>query len=1839
MTVTARTMHLTRLLVVVALVLLGVPLLSPAARASTTPVTTNLDLDPHCGIDIALIIDRSGSIGTNNANVRNAAQSLVNALVGSGSKVQVASFSSTATAEPGSSSNIANLAFVDPAGLTIPLFSSSGTTNWDDALEITRRAGKIAPLTFMITDGDPTIHNNTTPDGHGGATSSSAADLENAVVEANLLKAKPSHMFVVGVGNALSNAASENRIKDITGPDKLTFDGSGNPNIAFGTADYTLVTNFSDLQKTFAHFVRELCGPGLNAVKKLQLANGSTVTADGSKPFSYTATVTPTPSSWQSPAPNSGAAATLTTGSNGAANFKWEPNPASATSQVAVNEAAASGWVPNGQKCTLNKLDGTLPTVIQDNVGANAAGASKPAVFSITGGIGPDHSVSCEVFNRQLRTSTIAVEKITVPASRPEAFTFRLMQGTATLATASGITDASPAHTFAPVQPGSYSVTEDAAANYSATGATCDNTNTQAVETASPANLAVGEQQAWVCKFTNTAVNGTITVKKHVVSAPGGTFNFTSNIPGHATFALSPANNTDASVDFPVAPLPTGTYSVVETGPAPFVISSAACDDGSPVTAISVSPGEHITCTFNNTAPLPTISVTKTAGVGAVAEPGGPVTYSVSITNTSVAPLTLTELKDVVNGTTFNAFTQPGTCGPLSGTSIAIGATVNCTFTAPVSGDAGDVVADTVTAKATDAYQHTATGTAQASVNITNVAPTITITKTPNTPTVAEPGGPVTYTVALANTSDEAVTVTHLTDAVAGGAPFSITTVAAPVTATTCGLVTIAAHATSTCSFTVPVGGNAGTTAGTLVPDVVHARAIDNDGSAVTADANASVRITDAKPTIDVTKTASTSSVNEPGANVTFTVTVHNTSVEAVTISSVDDRVGGGPAVNVCANLLGDTLAPGATTTCSFTQAVTGSANSSISDTVTVHAHDNENNDASDAATATVRVNDVKPSLQVTKAANPTSVNEPGGLVSYTVNVHNTSVEPVTITAVTDAVGGGAAFGVCPSLVGSTLAPNAATACTFSLGVAGDAGDNITDTATVTANDDDGNSVNGTGQATVHVNDVNPTMSVAKSANRGSVPEPGGDVKYTASVHNTSPESIQLTALTDAVVGGGAPFAVTGVAGTTCALPQTIPSGASYSCDFTVHVVGNAGAVVADTVKATAHDNEQHQIVGEASASVAVTDVQPTITVTKVAATTSVPEPGADVSYLVTVHNTSVESVTISAVSDKIGGDAPFAVCASLIGVVLAPNGSASCRFTQAVAGDASDVVADTVTAVAHDDENNDVTGQGTESVTVTDVDPSMTVSKTASTTSVAEPGADVTYTAAVHNTSVEPLTLTNLSDKVGGGSSFSVTDVAGTTCSVPQTIAVGGTYSCTFPQYVSGDAGAVVSDTVTATGRDNENHEITAEGTESVNVTNVPPTGTVTKGAGAGAVPEPGAPVEFSVLVHNTSVEPVHITALTDSVAGGAPFDVTVVGGPVIATTCTDAIGKILAVGGEYSCRFTIAVTGNGDDSVTDVVAATLVDNEDGSTTPTDDSTVDVTDVLPTIVVTKTTNAGTVEAPGATVPFTVTITNTSPEPITIDSITDSVAGGPALDVTELLRGVTATTCVTGGVLAPVGSPGSSVTCQFSLLVGSLDAATYPDIVRVTGHDDEDNPAVDEAGATAVVTPVADLSVTKDVSQQLLAGGTGSYRINVHNNGPSNAEAVVVTDTLPAGLTAVSAAGDGWACTISAVATSAVCARAALAADATASIVVTVNVEASLNGSQVTNVVRVGATTKDKDPSNNEASVVSGVEGTRVLPLVLSRTGFSVYVWTLEALALMMLGWVVVGATRRNWSR
>ncbi|MGD9224526.1 MAG: hypothetical protein PVH22_14835 [Desulfobacteraceae bacterium] len=126
-------------------------------------------------------------------------------------------------------------------------------------------------------------------------------------------------------------------------------------------------------------------------------------------------------------------------------------------------------------------------------------------------------------------------------------------------------------------------------------------------------------------------------------------------------------------------------------------------------------------------------------------------------------------------------------------------------------------------------------------------------------------------------------------------------------------------------------------------------------------------------------------------------------------------------------------------------------------------------------------------------------------------------------------------------------------------------------------------------------------------------------------------------------------------------------------------------------------------------------------------------------------------------------------------------------------------------------------------------------------------------------------------------------------------------------------------------------------------------------------------------------------------------------------------------------------------------------------------------------------------------------------------------------------------------------------------------------------------------------TPVADLAVTKSHTGDFIAGQQETYTIETVNSGPNDATGTItITDTLPTGLSYVSAAGTGWSC--SASGQEVTCTHPGPLANGSAlpDLTLTVYADASA-ASTVTNIVSVAGTTFDNQAGNDSATDITTV--------------------------------------------
>ena len=566
---------------------------------------------------------------------------------------------------------------------------------------------------------------------------------------------------------------------------------------------------------------------------------------------------------------------------------------------------------------------------------------------------------------------------------------------------------------------------------------------------------------------------------------------------------------------------------------------------------------------------------------------------------------------------------------------------------------------------------------------IVEPAPTLEVEKRASPETLQEPGGPVAFLVSVGNTSADTdpLVLTSLVDDVHGDlngrGTCSVPQVIRPGTAYACRFVAIVTGADSY-----------------IETDVVTAIAEDNDGEVVTGFDDAVVEIIGATeptpPSLSVVKLAYPRNITEPGGTVLYVVEVINTSdTEDVTITDLDDDLYGDVFTlgAVCPTFSGTTLAPSERFFCAFRQSVSGQPGDTITDVITATGTGGGLIAVADDD-AKVTIVDSPSSLKAKKSAFPQTRPAPGGTFAFRLDVQNTSaVDTVRLNTLEDDIYGDLTAAPSPPLtftncsVPVTLAPSEVYTCIFAGTFIGVAGEFQVDSILVIGEDDDGKAVRTVARAQVELTPaiVVPALTVVKTANPSSLPEPGGSVTFTVDVINASPSGdITITALQDNPYGD-----ITALPGD-CATGAVLTPDPNdvYSCSFTVDVQGAGGDELIDMVTATGSHSGGDTLTANDTATVTILPVTSEMLVTKSASPRLLSAPGGPVEFTVTVTNAGAETLEITALDDSIYGDLNGRGDCS-VGAILATGNSYSCRFTESVTGPSPTLHLDTVTAEA----------------------------------------------------------------------------------------------------------------------------------------------------------------------------------------------------------------------------------------------------------------------------------------------------------------------------------------------------------------------------------------------------------------------------------------------------------------------------------------------------------------------------------------------------------------------------
>ncbi|GAB2841437.1 hypothetical protein ACFQ0P_01215 [Microbacterium insulae] len=429
--------------------------LTPSAAVAADPLP-NPEIPAQCGLGVTLVLDASGSVQQSNAvgAVRSAAEAFLSALSDTGSTARVIQFGSLSQQlAPRATVDAASLApggvfrgAVDgyynpipprPSNVEIKRYNSGSPssasswsaansntqyTNWDQSLAQT--ATDAGDLVVYVTDGDPTAYDFNQPGdpfspgpppdvgtGTDRNAQVAAVTLDRAVTRANQVKQTGARVLALGVGEALQNQASVDRLIQISGPDVARTVGEFDIEVT----DVALIRDFDNLGDAVRGLVLELCSPSLTIRKFAQSeTDAAYLPADG-WPMTVTPSV-PGGFDWILPNGATGPSATVTTTGGGFAQFQWEPRDETDLSAAAVSEQLQAGFSPgrpgpaNDYRCEFRNADGDVRVVTGELTDGGAT-----ASFSLSG-IG-DEIGTCSVYNSFDYAPEIALTKVNSPTS------------------------------------------------------------------------------------------------------------------------------------------------------------------------------------------------------------------------------------------------------------------------------------------------------------------------------------------------------------------------------------------------------------------------------------------------------------------------------------------------------------------------------------------------------------------------------------------------------------------------------------------------------------------------------------------------------------------------------------------------------------------------------------------------------------------------------------------------------------------------------------------------------------------------------------------------------------------------------------------------------------------------------------------------------------------------------------------------------------------------------------------------------------------------------------------------------------------------------------------------------------------------------------------------------------------------------------------------------------------------------------------------------------------------------------------------------------------------------
>ncbi|MGW2401084.1 vWA domain-containing protein [Kitasatospora sp. NPDC001664] len=346
-----------------------------------------------CGLDVAVVLDLSASVGSALPQLKAATDTFTDALTGTPSRMALFSFDQASPASSVADNHpelrpVSTKAGADAFKALYAPWALGKGTNWDQGLGAVAAAAQRYELVVVITDGNPTRFGE---GAEGDGSRTHFRDVENGVFAANAVKATGARVIALGVGKGVEGVSGLN-LRALSGP--TLYDGTN-----LTRADHFQTADFEAAGRDLHDLALTRCQGSLSVVKQIVPAGnqGEDVTGSVNAGAGWTFTAT-------TDDPGIGGLPdTKATSDDGTGSVAFQPVFTTTTSgAVSIAEVQQPGHelvTRGGHNAVCTNL----------NTGQAVPVADRGTAFTVT--VPSTQAVSCLVHNRPVLPADVTVTK------------------------------------------------------------------------------------------------------------------------------------------------------------------------------------------------------------------------------------------------------------------------------------------------------------------------------------------------------------------------------------------------------------------------------------------------------------------------------------------------------------------------------------------------------------------------------------------------------------------------------------------------------------------------------------------------------------------------------------------------------------------------------------------------------------------------------------------------------------------------------------------------------------------------------------------------------------------------------------------------------------------------------------------------------------------------------------------------------------------------------------------------------------------------------------------------------------------------------------------------------------------------------------------------------------------------------------------------------------------------------------------------------------------------------------------------------------------------------------